>query len=254
MLRTFLATALAMVIGGTAWAAGQGGYIRINGSTSVANSIVVPHQAEIEKAAGIKIVITPNSSGAGVTDLFAAKADIAMISSNLEEVLSKAGRAADAYKVDKSQLRTFALGAAKVEFIVNPANPIRKLSGDQIKAIYLGTLTNWKDVGGSAATILPFSETRHGAMRTMVEHDLLGGKSVSDLVSEANEAPIVATMVARSPTGIGFISSTTPTSLRTGTATVETDVRIMQHLTLVTLGEPQADAKRVIEAISNFHQ
>lgn len=254
MLRTFLATALAMVIGGTAWADGQGGYIRISGSTSVANSIVVPHQAEIEKASGVKIVITPSSSGAGASDLFAAQADIAMISSDLDEVLAKEKRAVDAYKVDKGQLRTFSLGAAKVEFIVNTANPVKKLSGDQIKAIYLGTLTNWKDVGGSAGTITPFAETRHGAMRTMVEHDLLGGKSVSDLVAEANEAPLVAMMVARSPNGIGFISSTTPASLRTGTAIVETDARIMQHLTLVTLGEPRAEVKRVIESISSFHQ
>lgn len=252
MLRTFLATALAMVFCGTAWADGAG--VRINGSTSVANSIVVPHQTEIEAAAGVKIVITPNSSGAGASDLFAAKADIAMISSDLDEVLTKEKRAADAYKVDKGQLRTFSLGAAKVEFIVNAANPVKTLSGDQIKAIYLGTLTNWKDVGGAAGTITPFAETRHGAMRTMVEHDLLGGKSVSDLVAEASEAPMVATMVARSPNGIGFISSTTPASIRQGTATVVTDARIMQHLTLVTIGEPQADVKRVIEAISKFSQ
>jgi len=254
MLRTFLATALAMFVGGSAWAAGDGGYVRINGSTSVANSIVLPHQAEIEKAAGVKIVITPNSSGAGVTDLFAANADIAMISSDLDEIVTKMSKAAAAYKVDKSQLRTVSLGAAKVEFIVNEANPVRKLTGEQIKAIYLGTISNWKDVGGSAAAIMPFSEARYGAMRTMVEHGLLGGKSVSDQVSEVNEAPLVATMVARSPNGIGFISSTTPALTRKGTAMVETDAQVVQHLTLVTQGEPKADVKRVVEAISTFHQ
>ena len=254
MLKLFLVTALAMVIGGTAWADGQGGYIRINGSTSVANSIVAPHQSEIEKAAGVKIAVIQSSSGGGVGDLFAGRADIAMISSDLDEILTKEKRAVDAYKVDKGQLRTFSLGAAKVEFIVNEANPIRKLSGDQIKAIYLGTLTNWKDVGGAAGTITPFAETRHGAMRAMVEHDLLGGKPISDMVAEADEAPMVAKMVARSTLGIGFVISTTPASLRTGTATVDTDAQIKQHLSLVTNGEPQADVKRVIEAISAFRQ
>ena len=254
MFRSLFATTLAMFLGTAAWAAGDDGLVRISGSTSVANSIVLPHQAEIERAAGTKVSITPNSSGAGVNDLFAGKVEIAMISSDLDEILTKMSRAVDAYKVDKSQLRTFSLGDAKVVFIVNESNTLRKLSNDQIKGIFLGTLSNWKDVGGSAATIEAFTESRHGAMRTMVEDKLLGGRPVSDLVTDVSEAPEVARAVARSPQAIGFISSTTPAALRKGTATVETDTQIVQHLTLVTQGEPQGQAKRVIEAVAGFHQ
>jgi len=79
---------------------------------------------------------------------------------------------------------------------------------------------------------------------------LLGGKALSDLVSEVSEAPQVAIMVARKSNGIGFISSTTPPLLRTGTVTIETDANIAQHLVLVTKGDPTPEVMRVIVAIA----
>lgn len=254
MLRTFFATVLVMALGAAGQASAENGLVRVSGSTSVANSIVLPHQAEIENAAGVKLAVSSNSSGAGVTDLFAGNADIAMISSELDDVLAKMTKAVAAYNGDRTQLRTFPLGTASVEFVVNENNPVRKLSAQQLKAIYQGSLSNWKDVGGAPAAIMPFSESRFGAMRTMVEHGLLGGGKVSELVSEVKEAPDVAVMVGRDPNGIGFISSTTPVSLRTGTAIVQTDARIAQHLSLVTRGEPKAEVKRVIKAIGKFRQ
>ncbi|MCR6632981.1 MAG: substrate-binding domain-containing protein [Magnetospirillum sp.] len=254
MLRTFFATVLVMVLGAAGHASAENGLLRVSGSTSVANSIVLPHRTQIESAVGVKLAVSPNSSGAGVTDLLAGNADIAMISSELDEVLAKMAKAVAAYNVDRSELRVFDLGTAKVEFIVNQGNPVKKLSASQLRAIYLGDLKNWQDAGGPAGAIAPFSESRFGAMRTMVEHDLLGGRPFSELVSEVDEAPDVALMVARKPNGIGFISSSTPVALRTGTAVVETDTRIAQRLSLVTRGEPKAEAKRVIEAIGKFRQ
>ena len=248
MLRIFSVAALAVLVSTSAWA----GDVKIDGSTSVANSIVLPHQAEIEKAAGVKIIVTPKPSGDGVADVFAGKADIAMISSDLNEIVMKMNEAANANKVDKSSLYSFNLGTAKVEFIVNEKNPVRKLTGDQIKAMYLGTLTNWKDVGGSAGTILLVTEFKNGAMRTILERDLLGGKAMSDLVLEGKTLQ-VGKNVAISPLSIGFISSTMPEDLRAGTASVATDVELVQHLNLVTQGEPSGDVKRVVEAIEKFH-
>lgn len=253
MFKAFFAAVLAVCLGSTQVQA-QSNFIRVSGSTSVANGVVVPHQGEIEKAAGVKLALSANSSGAGITDLFAGNTDIAMISSDLDEILAKMNKAVAAYNSDRSQLHTFDLGIAKVEFVVNEGNPVRKLSASQLRAIYLGEISDWRGVGGPASTIMPFSESRFGAMRTMVEHGLLGGKALSDLVSEVNEAPEVAMMVARKPNGIGFISSSTPANLRKGTALVETDAQITQRFALVTRGEPKGELLRVIEAIQKFRQ
>jgi phosphate transport system substrate-binding protein len=251
MFRHFFAAILALTFSLPAHAEGSLPIVRINGSTSVANSIVLPHQADIEKAAGVRLVVAPNSSGNGMTDLFGGTTDIAMISSDLDELLGKLSALVQAYKVDKARLRSFDLGEARVEFIVNLANPVRKLTSEQVKAIYLGKLTNWKDVGGPDVRIDAFAESAGGAMRAMLEHEWLGGQKISEFIAETDRAPQVAGMVAKAPHGIGFVSSTTPQALRMGTVPVETDTQLVQHLSLVTKGDPGPDAAKVIDAIKH---
>ncbi len=86
----------------------------------------------------------------------------------------------------------------------------------------------------------------------MLEHEWLGGQKISDLIPEADKAPEVAAMVAHSPNGIGFVSSTTPAALRQGTVVVETNTHLVQHLALIGNGEPSPDAARVIDAIKHL--
>ena len=249
MIRLFRVMTFLAILGTAAQAGADEGDIRINGSTSVANGIILPHQSDIQAAANVKIAVTPNSSGAGIIDLFAGRADIAMISSPLEEILTKEAAAVKSYNIDRSRLHTVDIGEARIEFIVNSANTVRALSADQIKAIYEGKIVSWKELGGPDLDIEAVAESRHGAMRAMLEHRLLGDHPIADGVNEATEAPEVAAWVAKAPGAIGFISSTLPAALRNGTVTVRTDVHLGQSLSLVTLGEPTAAAVQVIQAI-----
>ena len=40
---------------------------------------------------------------------------------------------------------------------MNPKNPINELSLDQLKDIYTGKITNWKELGGADANIVVVS-------------------------------------------------------------------------------------------------
>jgi phosphate transport system substrate-binding protein len=61
-------------------------------------------------------------------------------------------------------------------FIVNPKNPIRSLTIEQIQKIYTGEIRNWKDVGGNDATIHPYIRNDNSGsqekMETIVMKDL----------------------------------------------------------------------------------
>ena len=53
-------------------------------------------------------------------------------------------------------------------FIVNPKNPVRNLSSDQVRKIYTGEITNWKEVGGVDHTITPYiRDTDSGSQEKM---------------------------------------------------------------------------------------
>ena len=51
------------------------------------------------------------------------------------------------------EFNDYIVGAYSVAVIVNPGNPVANLSRDQVRDIFTGTITNWKDVGGPDAPI-----------------------------------------------------------------------------------------------------
>ena len=61
-------------------------------------------------------------------------------------------------------------------FMVNADNPVDSLTTEQIRKIYTGEITNWREVGGSDVDIVPFQRNEEAgsqtAMRKLVMGDL----------------------------------------------------------------------------------
>lgn len=89
---------------------------------------------------GSRITVTGGGSGVGISALLDGTTDIAMASRSIkfkEKVkLKKNGK-----KLCESVVAFDALAV-----IVNPSNPIRHLTREQLEAIFRGKITNWKDV------------------------------------------------------------------------------------------------------------
>ena len=54
------------------------------------------------------------------------------------------------------QLEQKAIGVDALVFIVNEDNPVQSLTQQQLKDIYAGKITNWKEVGGNDLDIVAF--------------------------------------------------------------------------------------------------
>ena len=52
-------------------------------------------------------------------------------------------------------------------FLVNGKNPVDSLTQDQLRSIYSGDITNWKDVGGEDADIIPFQRQSTSGSQTL---------------------------------------------------------------------------------------
>ncbi len=60
-------------------------------------------------------------------------------------------------------------------FIVNPANPIKSLTTKQIQDIYMGKITNWKEVGGKDAKINPYVRNANSGSQELMESLVMKG-------------------------------------------------------------------------------
>ena len=65
-------------------------------------------------------------------------------------------------------------------FIVNPKNPVRNLTIEQIQKIYSGEIRNWKDVGGNDAIINPYIRNANSGSQEKMETIVMKGLKMID--------------------------------------------------------------------------
>ena len=65
-------------------------------------------------------------------------------------------------------------------FIVHADNPVQNLTLEQIRKIYTGEITNWKEVGGNDALIIPYVRNADSGTQTNMETMVMKGLSMPD--------------------------------------------------------------------------
>ena len=109
---------------------------------------------------------------------------------------------------EKTDLTELIFAYDGIAVIVNDENPVKDLTKDQIKAIYTGKITNWKDVGGEDRPIAVVSREDGAGTRTAVEEllDFTEQLKPSATVKEGNGN--VQSTVSANPNAIGYVSIT----------------------------------------------
>ena len=77
-----------------------------------------------------------------------------------------------------------AIGRDALVFIVNEDNPMQSLSQQQIKDIYAGKITNWKDVGGADSPIVAFQRGENSGSQTLFQKLLIQGGELMEAPTE----------------------------------------------------------------------
>ena len=68
------------------------------------------------------------------------------------------------------QIRTVPIAREAVVFFVEEDNPVDSLTADQIRKIYSGEITNWKEVGGKDQKIIAFQRPEDSGSQVMMKY------------------------------------------------------------------------------------
>lgn len=245
-LKRFLGTACVVLTSINA----SGDTVKIHGSSTVQNSFLKDAESKIESASGHELDVVPNGSGSGLTDLANGKADMAMLSSSLDSVATKLNQKTPGF-IDPAAYKAFPLKDVEAVFITHPANPVSELSGEQIAQLLSGEIDNWSQVGGPNKPVLVVTMIPGDGVRSAVESKFLKkhGKTFAEnsrAVPSANQA---ATIVSQIPHAIGIAGIAT---VHAGVKVIQSDAKVVQHLSFVTKGEPSASLKQVIETAQSL--
>ena len=78
------------------------------------------------------------------------------------------------------ELETAPLAIDALVFIVNPKNPVKNLTTDQVRKIYTGEITNWKEVGGVDHAITPYIRDADSGSQEKMETLVMNGLTMID--------------------------------------------------------------------------
>jgi len=103
-------------------------------------------------------------------------------------------------------LKKFVVANDGIALIVNPSNKTVNLNLSQIKDIYAGKITNWKQVGGADKTITVVSREAGSGTRSSFEDLVLKGTKLTGNAIIGDSNGTVRETVINDPNAIGYIS------------------------------------------------
>ncbi|HAU37097.1 MAG TPA: hypothetical protein DCX07_05205 [Phycisphaerales bacterium] len=89
--------------------------------------------------------------------------------------------------------------------IVHPSNPIKALKIEQVKDLYTGKVTNWKELGGADMPVVVISrDTSSGTYETF-SHFVMGKSRMFEKVEYVNSNPQAYSRVTTTPGAVGYV-------------------------------------------------
>ncbi|MEO0123100.1 MAG: phosphate ABC transporter substrate-binding protein [candidate division WOR-3 bacterium] len=221
------------------------GDLVIAGSTSVQPFIEKLAEEYMIKNKNIKINVQGGGSTAGIQAVFNKTCAIGTSSRNLH--------------TEEQGLHSFIMAIDGIAIVVHPSNPIKNLTHDELKDIFAGKITNWKEVGGPDKKIYAVTREEGSGTRGAFEELIMHGTAISDacLVQDSNGA--IREIVANTPQAIGYISAglvdnrVKALSIDSVAPTLEnyknSSYKFLRPFLLLTLEEPKGTIKSFIDYV-----
>ena len=143
----------------------------------------------------VRVSVSGGGSGAGITGAIRGTFQIGNSSSDL--TAKEISDGAVATPITKEPF----------VIVVNKANPIKGLTADQVKRIFLGQITNWKDVGwAQGGAIKCYSRVSTSGTRRSFEKLFLGGQLVANSCPALASNALDRSSVANNKSGIAYLT------------------------------------------------
>jgi phosphate transport system substrate-binding protein len=242
---------------------GGSAYIQNKGSDTMVNLALAWAEEYQRINPAISVSVTGGGSGTGLSALINGTVDIANASRAIQQ---------QEVTLAKNQGFTpveFIVARDAIAVIVNPHNPIQKLTIPQVSKIYRGEYTNWKQVGGEDRPIVRVSrETNSGTHVYFLETVIRLGNSKDTSIfspdtlllpsSEGIIAEVSDNPNAIGYDGLGYVTpqvktiamshdGTSPYILPSVETVNDQSYPIARDLYMYTHNEPQGEVKNYID-------
>ena len=168
------------------------GNVATGGSTSMKNVIAALTEGFAEVEPGVTVSYDPTGSGAGITGATDKTLDIGLSSRALKDD-------------EKNDVDGTIVALDGIAIIVNKDSKVADLTVEQLKKMFTGEITNWKDVGGDDGEIVLVGREAGSGTRDGFE-SIVDVKDSCKYAQELTATGAVISAVEANPLAIGYAS------------------------------------------------
>ena len=169
------------------------GTISLAGSTSMEKLCEAMSESFMADNQGITVTVEYVGSGAGIESLSKGSVDIGNSSRNLKPEELSNGCVENVVALDG------------IAVIVDKNNGVTDISSENLKKLYTGEITNWKELGGADEAVVVIGREAGSGTRDAFE-ELLELKDKCDYAQQLDSTGAVLAKVASTPGAIGYVS------------------------------------------------
>jgi len=207
-MKTNIRIVILLLAVGCAFTPAVGQTIRIRGSESLVPISQAWADAYSAKHAAGKFEVGGGGAGAAFAALAERKIDLALVSRSMR--YKETQPCETAFGQRPVELK---VGVSGVAVYVNPANPIKVITYEELSGIFRGNYQSWKQLGGEDAPILAYAQETNSAPGELFIEEVLNGKSLGGEV-RLLPGPAVRKTVAQAKNAIGFAAFATAEGIR----------------------------------------
>ena len=168
------------------------GNVATGGSTSMKNVIAALTEGFAEVEPGVTVSYDPTGSGAGITGATDKTLDIGLSSRALKDD-------------EKNDVDGTIVALDGIAIVVNKDSKVADLTVDQLKQMFTGEITNWKDVGGDDGEIVLVGREAGSGTRDGFE-SIVDVKDSCKYAQELTATGAVISAVEANPLAVGYAS------------------------------------------------
>ena len=153
----------------------------------------------MKKNPDVNIAVTGGGSGTGIAALINKTTDIANSSRELSPKEEEAAKSAGV------QPFRIIFATDGISVVTHPANPISKLTLEQLGKIFKGEITNWKEVGGKDAKISLYGRQSNSGTYVFFREFVVKADYSPHMKAMNGNAQIVEA-IKKDKDGIGYVA------------------------------------------------
>jgi len=220
--------------------------IRIGGAAEACNGMFDVVKEQIRDETGIVPKITPSSSMQALLDLDTGNIDIATTDVPLESLISDLEN--KGYLIVPESFQVQGIGTNTILVYLNSSNRVKELSQGQLRDIFTGKITNWKQVGGDNQKIVVVWSDETPDQNRLFSRYVIGTRPIVKSAVRATGQQDIIERISNTPGAIGIASH----AFKSGRTRNPKTPYVSAKVIAITKGSPGESVQKLLEVVKSY--